>query len=115
MKKLEDKESASRTTLLITAGWLQGARYTSTLVEEHYTAATSNLLREPMLIQALTAKIDSLPAGPKGNPLVAKAREALGAMEKIINIPLDGAIPKEQVAELNRLSTDVVKAAVAAR
>jgi hypothetical protein len=115
MKKLEDKESAARTTLLIVSGWLQGARYTTALIEDHYTAATSNLLREPKLIQALAAKMETLPAASKQNPAVAKVREALPKIEKIIDIPLDGSVPKESVAELNRLSTEVVKAAIAAR
>jgi hypothetical protein len=113
MKKLEDKESASRTTLLITAGWLQGARYTTALIEDHYTAATSQLLREPKLIDALSAKMESLPANAKQNAAVAKMREALPKIGKIINIPLDGSVPKESVAELNRLSTEAVKAALA--
>jgi hypothetical protein len=113
MKKLENKESASRTTLLIVAGWLQGARYTTALIEDHYTAATSNLLREPKLIEALAAKMESLPANSKGNAAVAKMREALPQIGKIINIPLDGSVPKESVAELNRLSTEAVKAALA--
>ena len=115
MKKLEDKESSARTTLLITAGWLQGARYTTALIEDHYTAATSNLLREPKLIEALSAKMDGLPAASKSNAAVTKIREALPQIQKIINIPLDGSVPKESVAELNRLSTDAVKAAVATK
>lgn len=115
MKKLEDKENASRTTLLIVAGWLQGARYSSALIEDHYTPATSNLLREPKLIEALAAKIDSLPASVKQNAVVAKVKETLPNILKIIDIPLDGSIPKEQVGELHRLSTEVVKSAVAAR
>ncbi len=113
MKKLEDKESASRTTLLIVAGWLQGARYTTALIEDHYTAATSQLLREPKLVDALAAKMDSLPANAKQNAAVSKMREALPKIGKIINIPLDGSIPKESVAELNQLSTDAIKAAIA--
>jgi hypothetical protein len=113
MKKLEDKESASRTTLLIVAGWLQGARYTTALIEDHYTAATSQLLREPKLIDALAAKMESLPANAKQNAAVSKMREALPKIGKIINIPLDGSIPKESVAELNQLSTDAIKAAIA--
>jgi hypothetical protein len=115
MKKLEDKESAARTTLLIVSGWLQGARYTTALIEDHYTAATSNLLREPKLIQALAAKMDTLPASSKQNAAVTKIREALPKIEKILDIPLDGSVPKESVAELNRLSTEAVKAAIAAR
>jgi len=115
MKKLEDKESSARTTLLITAGWLQGARYTSTLIEDHYTAATSNLLREPKLIEALSHKMEGLPAGSKSNAAVTKMREALPQIQKIIDIPLDGSVPKESVAQLNKLSTDAVKAAIAAK
>jgi hypothetical protein len=115
MKKLEDKESSARTTLLIVAGWLQGARYTTALIEDHYTAATSNLLREPKLIEALSAKMDGLPAASKSNAAVTKMREALPQIQKIINIPLDGSVPKESVMELNKLSTDAVKAAIAAK
>jgi hypothetical protein len=115
MKKLEDKESASRTTLLIVAGWLQGARYSSTLIEDHYSPAASNLLREPKLIQALSEKVNALPAGAKGNAVVAKVSESLPQILKIVDVPLDGTIAKEQVTELNRLSTEAVKAAVAAR
>ena len=115
MKKLEDKESAARTTLLITAGWMQGARYSSTLIEDHYSPAASNLLREPKLIQALSEKITALPAAVKGNPLVTKVQETLPQISKIIDVPLDGTIPKEQVTELNRLATEAVKAAIAAQ
>jgi hypothetical protein len=115
MKKLEDKESAARTTLLIVAGWLQGARYTTTLIEDHYSAATSNLLREPKLVEALAAKMDTLPADSKQNAAVSKIREALPQIDKIINIPLDGSVPKESVTELNRLATEAVKAALATK
>jgi hypothetical protein len=115
MKKLENKESSARTTLLITAGWLQGARYTSTLIEDHYTAATSNLLREPKLIEALSAKMAGLPAASKSNAAVTKMVEALPQIQKIIDIPLDGSVSKENVETLNKLSTDAVKAAIAAK
>ncbi len=114
MKKLEDKENASRTTLLIVAGWLQGARYSSALIEDHYTAASSNLLREPKLIEALAAKMDSLPAATKQNAVVIKVKATLPQILKIVDIPLDGSIPKDQVKKLNSLSTEAVKAAISA-
>jgi len=114
MNKIENKEQATRGTLLIVSGWLQGARYTSTVVADNYSAETSNYLREPLLARALKDKVEKLPANVTGSPLVTKLREMLPKMEKILDIPLEGSISKENVAELNRLCTEVVKAAMTA-
>jgi hypothetical protein len=115
MQKLADKESASPTTLLIVAGWLQGGRYSSALIGDHYSPAASNLLREPQLIQALMTELDKLPAQTKQNAVVTKVKATLPQIKKIIDIPLNGTIPKEQVSELHRLTTELVKAAVASQ
>jgi hypothetical protein len=114
MKKIEDKEHATRGTLLIVAGWMQGARYTATVIEDNYTPAASNILREPVLAKALMTKVDGLPENVKGSPLVGKVREVLPQITKIIDIPLDGTIPKESVTQLNQLATQVVKASLGA-
>jgi hypothetical protein len=114
MKKIEDKEHATRGTLLIVSGWMQGARYTSTVIEDNYSPAASNILREPMLAKALMEKVDALPDNVKSSPLVGKVREVLPQIAKIIDIPLDGTIPKESVSQLNQLATQVVKASMGA-
>ena len=114
MKKIDQPEHATHGTLLIVCGWMEGARYTSTVVDENYSAETSNLLREPMLAKALKGKIEGLPANLQSSPLVAKLREVLPQIERILTIPLDGTISKENVGELNRLATEVVKAAMGA-
>jgi hypothetical protein len=114
MKKIDQPEHATHGTLLIVSGWMQGARYTTTVVDENYSAETSNLLREPLLAKALKEKVESLPDNLKSSPLVAKLREVLPQIEKILTIPLDGTISKENVGELNRLATEVVKAAMGA-
>jgi hypothetical protein len=111
MKKIDVPEHATHGTLLIVCGWMQGARYTSTVVDENYSKETSNLLREPLLAKALREKVGSLPQNIQDAPLVAKLREILPKVETILDVPLDGAISKENVEELNRLATEVVKAA----
>ena len=73
---------------------MQGARYTTTVVDENYSPETSNLLREPLLARALNEKIGSLPADLQSSPLVAKLRDVLPQIEKILNVPRDGAISK---------------------
>ena len=112
MKKIDEPEHATHGTLLIVTGWMQGARYTTTVVDDNYSAETSNLLREPLLAKALNEKIGSLPANLQSSPLVAKLRDVLPQIEKILNVPRDGAISKEDVEQLNKLATDVVKAAM---
>jgi hypothetical protein len=114
MKKIDEPEHATHGTLLIVTGWMQGARYTTTVVDENYSAETSNLLREPLLAKALKEKIESLPANLQSSSLVAKLREVLPKIETILTIPLDGSISKENVEELNKLATDAVKAAMGA-
>jgi hypothetical protein len=114
MKKIEDKEHTNRGTLLIVCGWMQGARYTTTVIGENYSPAVSNILREPLLARALKEKVEHLSGDIKDAPSVAKVREVLPKVESILNIPLDGTISKENVAEINRLATEVVKAALGA-
>src|SRR5207249_4674339 len=102
MKKIDQKENATHGTLLIACGWMQGARYTTTVVSENYSPETSNLLREPLLAKALKEKIESLPPELQSSPLVRKLREVLPKLETILTIPLDGSISKENVNELNK-------------
>lgn len=112
MKKIDQPEHATHGTLLIVSGWMQGARYTSTVIDENYSPETSNLLREPLLAKALKEKVESLPPDLQSSPLVAKLRDVLPKIETILTIPLDGTISKENVEELNKLATEVVKAAM---
>lgn len=114
MKKIDQPEHVTHGTLLIVTGWMQGARYTTTVVDENYSPETSNLLREPLLARALKEKIDSLPANLQSSSLVAKLRDVLPQVEKILTIPRDGAISREDVEQLNKLATEAVKAAMGA-
>jgi hypothetical protein len=93
---------------------MQGARYTTTVVGENYSPAVSNILREPLLARALKEKVEHLSGNIKDVPSVARLREVLPKVETILTIPLDGTISKENVAEINRLATEVVKSALAA-
>ena len=109
MQKLEENPNDQRSSLLMISGWIQGSRYTSRLILAHYSNASSNILREPLLVKALIKKNDSLPAGVKKLPSVAVITKTLPALHKIINIKMDGAIPKDQVAEVDKLATECVK------
>jgi hypothetical protein len=112
MQKIGEKQNSTKGDLLVVCGWMQGARYTTTIVGDHYTKSASNLLREPLLAKALNEKVEQMPEDVKRNVTVAKMLEVLPKMQKILTIPLDGSISKEDVSELKELSTEVVRSAV---
>jgi hypothetical protein len=114
MQKIQDggHSSSTRGDLLIACGWMQGARYTATVVESNYSPEASGILREPLLIKAIESNIAQMPKSVQEEPAVAKMREVLPQIEKILAVPLNGAISKANVAQLNALSTEVVKAAI---
>ncbi len=114
MQKIADKDNPIRGNLLVVCGWMQGARYTTTIIENHYTKPASNILREPLLVKALNEKVQQMPPDVKKNATVKTMLNVLPKMQKILTIPLDGSISKENVAQLKMLSTEVVKSAVQA-
>ena len=114
MKTLERGENKSQGTLVIVAGWLQGARYVTSVVKDNYSPTNSNLLREPMLVDALIAKLKTLPDDTKNSPVVEKMISALTEIKGIVDIKMDGSIPPEKVDRMKALATEVVTTAQAA-
>jgi len=108
MKKLTDEKDPTKGTLIVVAGWLQGARYTAGVVEENYTPALSNILREPMLVKSLAEKVAALPASVKSTPQVAKTADALQQLGKLLDIPTEGTISKDDVHKIVSVTSDAV-------
>ncbi len=98
-----------RGDLLVLAGWMQGARYTTAVVLENYSPENSNFLREPKLADALIVATKKLPSATLNHKIGKAALEALPKMKALIDIPLTGSIPREGVEELHKLSTGVVE------
>lgn len=109
MKALRAQGNAQRRSLIICAGWMQGLHYTSYVVKKHYSAPVSNYLREPLLVQAMQKDLQSLPAAVKESPKVATIITEMGSMYTIVNIPIEGAIPKEGVEKLLDSSKAIVE------
>lgn len=109
MQKLEENPKDQRSSLLMISGWIQGSRYSSHLILDHYSAASSNILREPLLVAALIKKSESLPAETQKKPSVEKISKALPTLHKIVNVGLDAPIAKDQVVTLEKLATECVQ------
>lgn len=92
--------------ILYAAGWLQGARYTSRLVNDNYNPKTASLLREPLLVKHLKADLDGTGLPMEG--IMLKLSEALGKLEKLVDVELHGSLTKENVEEMSRLTAVTV-------
>lgn len=114
MRTLDRGENKAQGTLVIVGGWLQGARYVTAVVEDNYTPDASNVLREPLLVGALLAKLQTLPEATRQSPVVEKMASVLGEIRGIVDIKLDGAVPPEKVARVRALASEVVTSTFAA-
>lgn len=112
MQKLEENPNDPRSSLLMITGWIQGSRYTSRLISQHYSDASSNIMREPVLVAALQAKLEKLPAATKKSPSVAKIAEALPRLREIVNVGIDKPIARKNIDEIHALATDCIKSIV---
>lgn len=99
-----------RGDILIIAGWMQGARYTSAIVSENYTPSASNFLREPRLSEALMRMAEKLPAASKSHPIGVAIISSIPKMHKLMDIPRDGTISENGVKEIHELATTVITA-----
>lgn len=110
MQKLNTPENLPYRTLVVASGWLQGARYASSLISSNYTPELSNILREPVLTGELKKQIAALPADIQKSDKVAQIRKAVEAAYPIVNVPLTAPIAKEDVAKLKSLGDTAVQA-----
>jgi hypothetical protein len=78
-------------------------------VSKHYSPAVSNYLREPLLVNAMRQDLESLPDSIKQSPRVATLIEAMPALYGIVNIPIEGSIPKEGVDKLMATAKGLVE------
>ena len=114
MRTLERSENKAQGTLVIVGGWLQGARYVTSVVKDNYTPDASNTLREPMLVSALLAKLGTLPEATRHSPVVEKMVSSLTEIKTVVDIKLDGTIPPEKVERVYTLASEVVTTTLAA-
>lgn len=100
--------------ILYAAGWLQGARYSSTIIHENYREEVASFLREPLLAKDLADNLRSVNPAAAGHPIV---KSLLGAMDEIadlIDVPIHATVPKDKVEKMFTTATAAVRASVQA-
>lgn len=110
MKKLNTPENQNDRTLVIAAGWLQGARYASGLILANYSPELSNILREPVLTAELDKQLAALPPSLQEKDKVRQIRQAVGQAAQIVNVSLDAPVAQDKVEQLKSASDTAVMA-----
>ena len=96
--------------ILYAAGWLQGARYTSSLVKDNYSVKTGGILREPLLVKELKADLDSTGMPKEG--LIKLMSEAMAELQKLVTVELRQPLTQASVEAMAKLTAQTVVACV---
>jgi hypothetical protein len=96
--------------ILYAAGWMQGARYTSTIVSKNYNRVTAGLLREPKLVAELNKQLNSVEG--KNGALVKSLSKALVELEGLVDVPVGGSLPQEDVKRIAELTSQIITTSV---
>jgi hypothetical protein len=96
--------------ILYAAGWLQGARYTSSLVNQNYNVKTAGILREPLLVKELKSDLDS--TGLPNDGIIKLISDSMTELQKLVTVELRAPLPKESVVAMAELTAKTVVACV---
>lgn len=105
MKELKSEQLAQFVSL---GGWLRGAQALSTLVSQDYSRENAALLQQPGLIDHFDKQLDAMRGDAGTKPVVVRMREGLRTMRALLASD-DGFIPKEKVAEITRVASELLK------
>ncbi len=112
MKILNEEGRESERTLIVAAGWMQGARHVTFLINEHYTEEMSNILREPLLVDAVQKDLASLPSEIRSNAKVKALSSAFPKALAIVDVERDESISKADVQRLQSIADGAIKSLI---
>jgi len=98
--------------ILYAAGWLQGVRYTSTLINENYSETAAAFLREPRLAEELVGYLRSVDGELANHAIVKNIADAMDKIGKFIDVPIHTTVPADKVQEMATTATKAVQACV---
>jgi len=94
--------------ILYAAGWLQGARYYSTIVHEHYGPDLAALLREPLFVRSLAEDLRTSKTATVESAIVQQILASLDKVAGLVDVPINTALSREQVEQMFGSTTTTV-------
>ena len=97
----EHQDKIPQATLVIIGGWFQGGRCVTAVIDEHYGAEVSNILREPRLVDLIERNVGELPQPYTNDQLVVKIKKLLPEIRKRVNVGFHEPVKQEDVQWLH--------------
>lgn len=106
MRRLGDDDTA----LLVSAGgWLEGLKATTKVLMSKYDEASSSVLYQPRLVDYFAGKLAGLTPAARKHPAVEALLSRLPEIKALINVGYQRPVPKESLARLNAISSEIIK------
>jgi len=94
-----------RRSLLIAAGWIQGAEMMSSVIMANYSGDSSALLREPLLVKQMIKEIEGVKESKRKNVIVVKMLGVLKELAALVDVPLHAPISEEKIKKIHDISS----------
>lgn len=109
MKTLDEDGNKNRRAILISAGWLQGARSISGIVLDNFNVESAGLLREPLLVKTLKEDLEKVKSPARESVQVKALIAAMEQIFPLLDIPMHASPSKEDVMKINKISSDCIE------
>ena len=106
---LEAQHDADLVCLVTLGAWIRGTEILSGWIAENYTPEAAKLLRQPEIVAHLRAKLDSLPAKAKEDPLVVDLIAGLAELEAGVSFSSDKTPTQDDVKAVKDISSKLMR------
>lgn len=106
MVELNDGQLAQLVSL---GGWLRGTEALTSIVQEKYSRDRAELLHQPLLIDYFARQLADMSPRLRRNALVDEVAKALSQIGPLVKTSEDNQISAETVAEINRITSQIVE------
>lgn len=107
--KFSENADKDLITLVTVGGWARGTEVVASLIANQYTEEAAKLIRQPGIVDFLSAKLEALPDKLRDDPAVKRSRVNLMALKVAVSFPRESAPDKAAIEKVAYLAGQLVK------
>lgn len=108
-KAMQKLDSVALSQLVSLGGWIRGTEALTAVVGKNYSKDGAELLHQPVLLDYFEKRLASLKPKYKANSIVTKVQKGVLEIRPLIGLTEDAEISEKSVAEINQITSDLVK------
>lgn len=107
--KFSENADKDLIALVTVGGWARGTEVVASLIATNYTPDGAKLIRQPGIVEFLSAKLDALPDKLRDDPAVKRARMKLNELNMAVTFPRETTPDAATVKKVAALAGELVK------